>query len=45
MRAVSGLQALPPADVEKLYRLFGHLQGGGLVFPDKSSTGVPFSSA
>jgi aryl-alcohol dehydrogenase-like predicted oxidoreductase len=35
---------LPPADVEKLYRLFGHLQGVGLVFPDKSSTGLPFSS-
>jgi L-galactose dehydrogenase len=35
---------LRPADVEKLYRLFGHLQGVGLVFPDKSSTGIPFSS-
>jgi L-galactose dehydrogenase len=35
---------LPPADVEKLYRLFGHLQRVGLVFPDKSSTGIPFSS-
>lgn len=35
---------LPPSDVEKLYRLFGHLRGVGLVFPDKSSTGIPFSS-
>jgi aryl-alcohol dehydrogenase-like predicted oxidoreductase len=35
---------LPPADVEQLYRLFGRLQGVGLVFPDKSSTGIPFSS-
>jgi aryl-alcohol dehydrogenase-like predicted oxidoreductase len=34
---------LPPADVEKLYRLFGHLHGVGLVFPDKSSTGIRLS--
>ncbi len=27
--------ALPPADVEKLRVLFGHLRGVGLVFPDK----------
>ena len=35
---------LPPDDVEKLYQLFGHLRGVGLVFPDKSSTRIPFSS-
>jgi aryl-alcohol dehydrogenase-like predicted oxidoreductase len=35
---------LPPADVETLHRLFGHLHGVGLVFPDKSNTGIRFSS-
>jgi aryl-alcohol dehydrogenase-like predicted oxidoreductase len=35
---------LPPADVEALHHLFGHLQGVGLVFPDKSSTSIPFPS-
>jgi aryl-alcohol dehydrogenase-like predicted oxidoreductase len=36
---------LPPADVEKLHQLFGHLHGVGLVFPDKSSTGIPLPPA
>jgi len=35
---------LPPADVEQLQRLFGHLRGVGLVFPDRISTGNPFAS-
>jgi aryl-alcohol dehydrogenase-like predicted oxidoreductase len=35
---------LPPGDVEKLYRLFGHLRGVGLVFPDKPSVGIPSAS-
>jgi len=35
---------LPPADVETLHRLFGHLHGVGLVFPDKSSTEIRLSS-
>jgi aryl-alcohol dehydrogenase-like predicted oxidoreductase len=35
---------LPPADVEKLRRLFGHLRGVGLVFPDKASSSIPFPS-
>ena len=35
---------LPPADVETLHRLFVHLHGVGLVFPDKSSTEIRLSS-
>lgn len=35
---------LPAADLQKLHRLFGHLRGVGLVFPDKLTTGIPFSS-
>ena len=35
---------LPPADVETLHRLFGHLHGVGLVFPDKSHAGVRLPS-
>jgi aryl-alcohol dehydrogenase-like predicted oxidoreductase len=30
---------LPTADLEKLHRLFGHLRGVGLVFPDQSNMG------
>jgi hypothetical protein len=35
---------LPADDVDKLHTLFGHLQGVGLVFPDESNTGIPFTS-
>jgi len=35
---------LPAADAERLQQLFGHLRGVGLVFPDRSSSGIPFAS-
>jgi aryl-alcohol dehydrogenase-like predicted oxidoreductase len=35
---------LPSADIEKLHVLFGHLRSIGLVFPDRSSSGIPSAS-